>query len=247
MTQALTDGDGRVRDLLERPLVAGDYRLEFDVGREDDAFFRGSRVDLRIADNDAELPRPAAARAVLDDDVPGQLMERRRRGARRAAPRPRSSRPRRRGSRARRGSSLGSPPRARSATPTTLFARARRDRRVDAGGRAGRADRRPSAARRAAGVGVGRFVPRAGLRPRDDRGDRRPGAARTRAYEARFGFRFCVFVDGRSRAGARAGARGGARRRTRRRDPAGASTTSSRSPATGSAKAGAAGRGSRAT
>ena len=50
MTQALTDGDGRIRDLLERPLVAGDYRLEFDVGREDDAFFRRVAVDLRIAD-----------------------------------------------------------------------------------------------------------------------------------------------------------------------------------------------------
>jgi 5-hydroxyisourate hydrolase len=50
MTQALTDGDGRVRDLLERPLAAGDYRLEFDVGREDDAFFRRVAVDVRIAD-----------------------------------------------------------------------------------------------------------------------------------------------------------------------------------------------------
>ncbi len=29
LTQALTDSDGRVRDLLERPLSAGDYRLEF--------------------------------------------------------------------------------------------------------------------------------------------------------------------------------------------------------------------------
>ena len=38
MTQALTDADGRVRDLLERPLTAGDYRLEFalvlDIGDE---------------------------------------------------------------------------------------------------------------------------------------------------------------------------------------------------------------------
>ena len=50
MTQALTDGDGRVRDLLERPLVAGDYRLEFEIGREDDAFFRRVAVDLRISD-----------------------------------------------------------------------------------------------------------------------------------------------------------------------------------------------------
>jgi hydroxyisourate hydrolase len=50
MTQALTDGDGRVRDLLERPLVAGDYRLEFDVAHEDGSFFTKVAVDLRIAD-----------------------------------------------------------------------------------------------------------------------------------------------------------------------------------------------------
>ena len=50
MTQALTDGDGRIRDLLERPLAIGDYRLEFDIGREDDAFFRRIAVDVRIAD-----------------------------------------------------------------------------------------------------------------------------------------------------------------------------------------------------
>jgi len=50
MNQALTDADGRIRDLLERPLVAGNYRLEFDIGREDDAFFRRVAVDLRIAD-----------------------------------------------------------------------------------------------------------------------------------------------------------------------------------------------------
>jgi 5-hydroxyisourate hydrolase len=57
MTQALTDADGRVRDLLERPLAAGDYRLEFDVSRRDDAdadaeagFFRRVAVDLSITD-----------------------------------------------------------------------------------------------------------------------------------------------------------------------------------------------------
>ena len=50
MTQALTDGDGRIRDLLERPLVAGDYRLEFDVGRDDGSFFRQVAIDVRIAD-----------------------------------------------------------------------------------------------------------------------------------------------------------------------------------------------------
>ena len=50
MTQALTDGDGRVRDLLERPLVAGEYRLEFDVAHEDGSFFTKITIDLRIAD-----------------------------------------------------------------------------------------------------------------------------------------------------------------------------------------------------
>ena len=43
MTQALTDGDGRVRDLLERPLAAGDYRLEFDVADEDGRSSTSSR------------------------------------------------------------------------------------------------------------------------------------------------------------------------------------------------------------
>lgn len=51
MTQALTDDDGRVRDLLGRPLTAGDYRLEFDVaGRSDDSFFTRFAVDVSIAD-----------------------------------------------------------------------------------------------------------------------------------------------------------------------------------------------------
>jgi 5-hydroxyisourate hydrolase len=50
MTQALTDSDGRVRDLLERPLTAGDYRLEFDVAHEDVSFFTKLAVDLRITD-----------------------------------------------------------------------------------------------------------------------------------------------------------------------------------------------------
>ena len=50
MTQALTNGDGRVRDLLERPLTAGDYRLEFDVAHEDASFFTKIAIDLRITD-----------------------------------------------------------------------------------------------------------------------------------------------------------------------------------------------------
>ena len=50
MTQVLTDADGRVRDLLERPLQVGDYRLEFDVAHEEGSFFTKIAVDLRVAD-----------------------------------------------------------------------------------------------------------------------------------------------------------------------------------------------------
>ena len=50
MTQALTDADGRIADLLERPLVAGDYRLEFDVGHEEGSFFTRMSVELRVRD-----------------------------------------------------------------------------------------------------------------------------------------------------------------------------------------------------
>jgi len=66
ITQALTDSDGRVRDLLARPLTAGDYRLEFRLGSNSDGdvddddggsggsargvFFRRLVVDLRITD-----------------------------------------------------------------------------------------------------------------------------------------------------------------------------------------------------
>lgn len=51
MTQALTDDDGRVRDLLDRPLTPGDYRLEFDVGKgAAGTFFTRLAVDVRITD-----------------------------------------------------------------------------------------------------------------------------------------------------------------------------------------------------
>jgi 5-hydroxyisourate hydrolase len=50
MTQALTDADGRVRDLLERPLSAGDYRLEFAVPDGSSPFFRRLSVDFRVVD-----------------------------------------------------------------------------------------------------------------------------------------------------------------------------------------------------
>jgi 5-hydroxyisourate hydrolase len=55
LTQALTDGDGRIRDLLERPMSPGDYRLEFALGGRTaldggDRFFQRFSVDLRIDD-----------------------------------------------------------------------------------------------------------------------------------------------------------------------------------------------------
>ena len=48
LTQALTDADGRIQDLLERPLSAGDYRLEFGLGRG--GFFERVSLDLHITD-----------------------------------------------------------------------------------------------------------------------------------------------------------------------------------------------------
>ena len=48
MTQALTDDDGRIHDLLERPLTAGDYRLDFNLGRG--GFFERMSVDLHVTD-----------------------------------------------------------------------------------------------------------------------------------------------------------------------------------------------------
>ena len=50
MTQALTDADGRIADLLDRPLQTGEYRLEFDIAHEDGSFFTKLAVDLRVAD-----------------------------------------------------------------------------------------------------------------------------------------------------------------------------------------------------
>ena len=56
LTQALTDGDGRVRDLLDRPMSPGTYRLEFRLaGRanpaaDDGPFFGRLSIDLRVVD-----------------------------------------------------------------------------------------------------------------------------------------------------------------------------------------------------
>ena len=48
LTQALTDDDGRINDLLERPLTAGDYRLEFGLPRG--GFFERLSLDLHVND-----------------------------------------------------------------------------------------------------------------------------------------------------------------------------------------------------
>ena len=50
MAQALTDADGRIADLLDRPLQTGEYRLEFDIVHEDGSFFTKLAVDLRVTD-----------------------------------------------------------------------------------------------------------------------------------------------------------------------------------------------------
>jgi 5-hydroxyisourate hydrolase len=49
LTQAITNADGRIADLLQRPLLAGDYRLRFD-SREDAVFFRSIALDFRVTD-----------------------------------------------------------------------------------------------------------------------------------------------------------------------------------------------------
>ena len=50
MTQALTNADGRIADLLDRPLQTGDYRLEFDIAHERGSFFTKVALDLRVTD-----------------------------------------------------------------------------------------------------------------------------------------------------------------------------------------------------
>jgi len=67
IAQALTDADGRVRDLLERPLAAGDYRLEFDLVREialdPPAHDAPASEVARMRDRPAAPPAPATAGA----------------------------------------------------------------------------------------------------------------------------------------------------------------------------------------
>ncbi len=58
MTQALTDADGRIADLLDRPLQTGDYRLEFDIAHEGGSFFTKLAVDMRVTDADRNYHIP---------------------------------------------------------------------------------------------------------------------------------------------------------------------------------------------
>jgi 5-hydroxyisourate hydrolase len=56
LSQLLTDDDGRIRDLLGRPMSPGVYRLEFNLagaqgpGTGDDRFFRRLTLELRVED-----------------------------------------------------------------------------------------------------------------------------------------------------------------------------------------------------
>jgi 5-hydroxyisourate hydrolase len=58
MTQALTNADGRIADLLDRPLQTGDYRLDFDIAHENGSFFTKLAVDLRVNDPDRSYHVP---------------------------------------------------------------------------------------------------------------------------------------------------------------------------------------------
>jgi 5-hydroxyisourate hydrolase len=63
LAQALTDDDGRVRDLLERAMSPGDYRVEFAFAGRTAAegtqrFFRRLAVDLHIEDVDRSYHVP---------------------------------------------------------------------------------------------------------------------------------------------------------------------------------------------
>ena len=50
LAEAVSDGNGRVVDLLRGPLEAGDYRLRTEAGDLDGSFFRAVSVEFRITD-----------------------------------------------------------------------------------------------------------------------------------------------------------------------------------------------------
>ena len=183
MTQALTDGDGRVRDLLERPLARATTASSSTspAARTTVAFFTKVAVDVSDRRHEPELPRAAAARAVLDDDVPGQLSvdDVRRRSMRSAedafvaaaapwfegAPRFLA-----RLAAARPFGDAADAVRPRRRRSPLAMPEAEQIELIDAHPRLGAPPATVSASQ----------LPRAGLRPRDDRGDRRARAAERR-------------------------------------------------------------------
>jgi 5-hydroxyisourate hydrolase len=50
LAEAVTDGNGRVADLVRQPLEAGDYRLRSEARDVDGSFFRAVSVEFRITD-----------------------------------------------------------------------------------------------------------------------------------------------------------------------------------------------------
>jgi 5-hydroxyisourate hydrolase len=63
LTQALTDSDGRIRDLLDRPMSPGSYRLEFLLSTEREGadpapLFQRVSLDLRVDDVDRSYHVP---------------------------------------------------------------------------------------------------------------------------------------------------------------------------------------------
>jgi 5-hydroxyisourate hydrolase len=57
LTQALTDADGRVHDLLDRPLAVGTYRLEVNLAGRG-GFFERVAVDFRVEDSERSYHLP---------------------------------------------------------------------------------------------------------------------------------------------------------------------------------------------
>ncbi len=58
LMQALTDADGRIADLLKRPLQAGEYRLRFETPDAADTFFQTMAVDFRVTDTSRSYHLP---------------------------------------------------------------------------------------------------------------------------------------------------------------------------------------------
>ena len=61
--RAVTDADGRVKDLANAPLAAGDYRLEFATGKyftalDTEVFYPEVFVTVAATDGDAHLHVP---------------------------------------------------------------------------------------------------------------------------------------------------------------------------------------------